>query len=127
MTPIEIMALIVVVVSIIKLIVVMVNPRAWIRGVGRKVYAVPAITMPVLTILTSVGLYYLLQELSIVQIFASFLVFWFVMLMALLPFGRAFLPAIESAYSTNKEAWKKSGLVMIIWIILLILALRELF
>jgi O-antigen ligase len=113
-------------VSVIKLIVVLVKPQAWIRGVGRRIYAVPAVSLPILVILTVISFYYLLQELSMVQVFAAFLVFWLVMLIALLPFGRAFLPAIESAYSNNRAVWKKSWLTMVIWVILLVWALKEL-
>lgn|SRR3989344_7722472 len=126
MTPVEIMALAVIVLSIIKLIVILINPRAWIRGVGGKLYTSSVATVTICFILATIGLYYLLQEITIIQFFAAILVVWLIMVIAVAPFGKIFLSGAESVYSNKKAVWKKSWLSIIIWLALLIWAVKEL-
>jgi hypothetical protein len=127
MTPVEIMALVVVVVSVIKLVVTLINPQIWMRKVARGVYGNKQVTAIVCLVLGAVTFYYLLQELSIVQIFAAFLAFWFVFILAVLPFGRDIVSAVETKYTSTGEVWRRSWLVVVIWIVLLVWVVKELF
>jgi hypothetical protein len=121
------MALVVVVVSVIKLVVILVNPRAWIVGVGKRVYGSPVVTRIICVILGAIAFYYLVQELSIVQIFAAFLVFWFLLVIGLAPFGNEILSAVEAKYPNASAIWKQSWITLIIWIVLMVWVLKELF
>lgn len=68
MTPVEIMALLVVLLGGIKIIVIMMDPVKWMPVV-RKVYGNPLPTQFFACVFGVVSLYYLLQEVTIVQIF----------------------------------------------------------
>ena len=90
MTPIEIMALIVALVSIIKMIVFLIRPKSWMK-VPNKIYAQPVMTMIVSLLLAAGVLYYLLAELTIIQVFATLLFVILLMLSTLSPYSKEFL------------------------------------
>ena len=70
MTPVKIIALIFVVFALIKLVVIGINPTHW-KGVVKKIYVKPISTTVFSLLLGAIILRYLLEELTIVQIFAS--------------------------------------------------------
>ena len=74
MTPVEIIALILAIFILVKLVVLAIRQKAWMR-IPRVVFAKPILAMIVSILLAGVVLYYLLMEISIVHIFASMLFF----------------------------------------------------
>ena len=118
-TPIEWIALILIVISAIKIIVILVNPGAWNAKVVKKVWANPNLAMVVSLVLAAIVLYYLLQGgLTIVQILAVTL---FVAL--LIGSGMAGykneLIAMADKMLKDKSMIKKSWLYIVVWVILL--------
>ena len=126
MTPIQIMALIVALLGAIKLIVVLMSPKAWIDKVVKPIYANPMVTTIIALIIGGISLWYLLKELTIVYIFAVML---FVMSLMLLGFSAYSKEAIAMAQKVlkDKDAIKKAWLPIIIWILLLIWVFYTLF
>ncbi len=120
MTPIEVMALIFVLLGIAKLVAVFVSPRSWLKVV-RIVYKIPWITAIVALVLVFVTLGYLLIELTIVQVFAVMLFVCFLMMLGWAPLSKEMIEFKERlATRTNlKRLW----LAIAVWIILLVWAL----
>ena len=125
MTPIEIMALVLAIVVAIKLIVVLIKPKAWLDSVVKPIWKNPAVTMIISLILAAVTLYYLLTEITIVQIFATML--FLVLLMAVgvsVYFNE--IAAMGTKMLKSKAVIKKSWLYILIWIALVVWVLYTL-
>ena len=124
-TPVEIIALIVIAVSVIKMIVLLVNPRAWMNF-AKGIYSKSGVVQFVSLILAAVVLYYLLQEITIVQVLA---VVAFTVLIVLVGIAGEIGPLIKKYETIIKKGnlWKQYWLYTLIWIILLIWAAKELF
>jgi len=130
MTPIEIMALIVAVFVGFKLLVVLISPKSWM-GIVKTVtiWKNPIPTTLVSIVLAAVALMYLLQELTIVQIFATTLFVMFLMIISLSSCAKATLAVEKQVFKEmdvkklSMEAW----LAIIVWGILTIWVLWALF
>lgn len=125
MTPIEIIALIIIIISAIKIIVILANPKSW-ADVVKKIWANPMITSVISFILAAIVLYYLLQSgLTIVQILAVTL---FVALLMAVGIGMYATEMISMATKMLKKGvLKKAWFYTLIWIVLLIWGAKELF
>ena len=128
MTAIEIIALITVLIVIIKLIVLAIKPSAWyeqsnplIKIESGKIRA----TIFSLT-LSVVLLYYLLQELTIVQIFAVMTFVWAMFMLALAPFAERFFESIRE-FAQEPGFLKKNWFSITVWIILVIWVVLDIF
>lgn len=125
MTPIGIIALILIIVSAIKIIVILVNPKSW-ADIVKKIWANPMVMSIVSLILAAIVLYYLIQSgLTIVQILA---VTAFVGLLMAVGIGIYANEVISMATKMLKKGiLKKAWLYTIIWIALLVWGAYELF
>ena len=125
MTPIEIMALVIIIISAIKVIVILANPKSW-ADVVKKIWANPMITSIISLVLAAIVLYYLLQSgLTIVQILAVTL---FVVLLIAVGIGMYATELISmSTELLKKGVLKKAWFYTLIWIVLLIWGAKELF
>ncbi|MFC1800602.1 hypothetical protein ACFLYT_00955 [Nanoarchaeota archaeon] len=124
MTPVEIMALILALIACVKIIVLLFNPKAF-TGVPKKFFKKPAVTMVVALILAIVALYYLLTELTIVQIFASSFFVMMMVLMTYAAFPKVVMSMTDKIFKENilKKAW----LPVAIWIVIVAWVLYALF
>lgn len=122
-TTIEWLALIIAVFSLVKIAFILFKPKAWMNFAA-KVWKKPKVTGIVALILSFAVLYYLLQEMTIVQIFAALLFFSLLMMMD-------FAPYIKELISVNKKNMKKiikeSRVYILIWLLLIIWVLWEIF
>ena len=125
-TPIETLAFIIAALSLIKILVILVNPMSWFRGVVKPVYSNPFWLQFIGLILAGVSLFYLLQELTIVQIFAVMFLFAALMLFGVAAYNKEILALADKIYK-KKGAIKKSWLSILIWLVLIIWVLVELF
>jgi len=125
MTPIQIMALIVAVLGAIKMFVVFVSPKSWIKNVVKPIYKTPMIASLAGLIITGVSLYYLNQELTIVQIFAVFLFFMGLMLMTFAAVSKEMIKLAENVL--KKDGLMRFWLPILVWILLLIWVFYALF
>lgn len=124
-TSIEIMALIVAVIAAIKIIVIFVKPKAWL-GLVKKVYAQPILTTIISLVLAVIVLYYLLQELTILQIFAVMLLIVLLAAINMSTYSKEMTGVAEKMLK-DKKILKKAWLSVVIWVILIIWTLKELF
>lgn len=124
-TPVNIIALILLVVAAIKILVILIMPKAWVKLV-KKVWVNPMNMMIASLILAAVVLYFLLQELTIIQIFAAMA---FVSLLAAAGIAMYSTTVVNAAQRLlrDREIVKKSWLYILIWIILILWGLKELF
>ncbi len=123
-TPIEILALILIVISLIKIITILINPKAWLNGVVNKVYL--PYSQTVFLILAMTVLYYLLQELTIIQILAVMLFASLIFAIGFATFSKELIKLADKLYK-KENIIKKSWLSLTIWLILLLWGLKELF
>ena len=117
---IEWMAFILIVISAIKIIVILVSPKAWSNNVVKKLWANPILMSIVSLILAAGALYYLDQAgITIVQILAIAL---FVALLIAIGVGIYAKELIKVAdrVMKDKSLLKKAWLYIIIWIALLV-------
>lgn len=125
MTPIQIMALIVAMLGAIKMIVVFISPKSWIKNIVKPIYKTPMIASIAGLIITGVSLYYLNQELTIVQIFAVLLFFFGLMLMTFAAVSKEMIKLAENVL--KKDGLIRFWLPILVWIILLIWVFYALF
>ena len=123
-TPTEILALILIIISLIKIVVVLINPHAWLNGVVKKIYK-PYSTI-IFLILALIVLYLLLQELTIIQILAVMLFAALIFAIGLSAYSNELIQLADKLYK-QKNIFKRSWLSFLIWIILLLWGLKELF
>ena len=125
-TPIETLALIIALLSLTKLLVILVNPKFWFKGVVKSIYSNPFTLQLVGLILAGVSLFYLLQEFTIVQIFAVMFFVMSLMLFGVATYSKDLLDFADKIYK-RKGVVRKSWLSILIWLILIIWVLIELF
>jgi len=130
MTPIEIMAFIVAVFVGFKLLVVLISPKSWMGIVKTDtIWKNPIPTTLVSIVLAAVTLMYLLQELTIVQIFATTLFVMFLMIITLSSCAKATLALEKQVFKEidvkklSIEAW----FAFIVWVFLVLWLLCALF
>ena len=114
MTPIEIIALLVALLTVIKVIVLLINKEAWMR-VPEAIFKQPMVTMIISLILSLVVLYYLLAEITIVQIFAviGFLMF---LIMSMFAAYSKEVMAMANKLIKSKDMFGRSWLPSLIWL-----------
>jgi len=123
-TPLETIALILIVIILVKLIIVILNRNAWLKFT-HKIYNKPIPTTIILAALGILVLYYLVQELSIVQIMA-------VLAFSSLIFALGFLQYPKEMHKLSTKLLKKKfspGIIayILIWLALIIWAAIEIF
>ncbi len=125
MSPIETMALIVALLAAVKILIIIHNPKTWMKVV-RKIYSSPAITTILGLAIAIVSLHYLLKYMSIVHVFAAMLFFMGLMLIGFAAYSRDTL-LFANKILQNKNAIKKAWLSILIWVALIIWVLYILF
>tara|TARA_Y100000310_G_scaffold322923_1_gene382635 strand:+ start:420 stop:812 length:393 start_codon:yes stop_codon:yes gene_type:complete len=125
-TPIETLALIIIVLTLIKMLVILKNPMTWFNKVVKPMYDNPFWLQTVGLVLIFVSLYYLLQVFTIVQIFAVMFLFAALMLVGVAPYSKDIISFSTKIYK-QKLIIKRALLSIIIWVVLLLWALYELF
>lgn len=125
MNPIEIMALIIAVLGIVKLVFIFANPKAWVKVVD-FVYAKPNVTGALSALLALIILFFLVQEITIVQIFAVMLFVMFLILIKFSVYAKD-LKALSHKVLNDKNLIRKAWLAVVIWLILIIWVLYEIF
>jgi len=126
MTPIEIMALIVAVFAGVKLVVALISPKSWLGSVTKTAWSNPTLTTIGSLVLAAVALFYLLEELTIVQIFAAMFFLMLLMVMGFAPYAKDML-ALEDKMLKDRDVVKRGWLSIIVWGILVIWVLYALF
>lgn len=124
LTPMEILALILVILIAIKLFVLYVKQRAWLNFT-KKLYSNPQTFTIVSLILAIIVGYFVFQELTIVQAFGVMLFLTLLMGIGVAQFKDDMFEFADKIY--KRKLLKRARLVTIIWIVLSLWVLWELF
>jgi hypothetical protein len=123
-TAIEWIALVLAVLVLVKIIVILVSKKSWLP-VTKKVYGSPGIWGFVFLILAAIVFWFLIQELSIVQIVAVGALISLLMGVGIMGYSKDVLPFIDKVLKKSFNGW--TWLSIIIWIVLSLWVLWELF
>jgi len=126
MTIVEWMAAIVAIAVVVKILVILIKPKAWI-GVVKPIYANSVVLMIVGLVLAGGSLYYLIQAgMSIVDMFAVLFFLSMLMMVSVAAYNKELI-GMASKLLKNRKVLRKGWLALIIWLVLAVWALTELF
>jgi len=117
----EVIALIFVIIALIKLLVILVNKNKWYENVVKPIYSGSGTWAVVFLLLAIIVFYYLLKELSIVQIFAVMAFTSLLMGIGFMKHGKEMIEFAKKTYHKKTTFW--GWIYIIIWLILLLWAL----
>ena len=125
LSSIQILALIFLVVAAVKILVLLIYPKAWVKVI-KKVWINSQVMMIISLVLAIIVFYLLVQELSLTQIFAVML---FTALLAAVGVSIYSESVVRLAVRLlgDREIVKKSWLYILVWVILIFWGLKELF
>jgi|TARA_Y100000034_G_scaffold19017_1_gene21302 hypothetical protein len=122
MGVIENLATIIIVFSLIKIVMLLINPQSWMNF-AKNIYKNPTMTSWISFILAAVVLYYLVNAgITIVQIFAVLLFLALFMVGGMAKHGTKLIKEFKM-----KTMWKDYWLYTLLWALLLIWGIKELF
>jgi hypothetical protein len=127
MTAVEIIALVTIILSVIKLVTVYINPKAWYEGPIARIWTRPVAGTVISLALGVVILNYLLQELTIVQVFASVAFASVLFSLMLIPYYKELHGIFLKDGQSGDQIFKKSWLGTVAWVALMVWALVEIF
>ena len=125
-TAVQNIALVLIIVAIIKIVVLLVKPQAWMNF-AKGIYSKPQVAKFVGLILAIVVFYYLYGAgITVVQILA---VTAFVALLLMIALADEVEPLIKKYQAMIKKGdlWKNYWLYTLLWIVLMVWGLNELF
>jgi len=130
MSTIEILALVLIVFSFIKLIVIAINPQLW-YGPTNPLMKLPALNHNVVNvvflILVAIILFFLLTEINIVQIFvAMFLGVLLVMIMFVSNLKKI-IEMLVGDTTSSKDFYRRYWFPSVVWLVLMIWVLWKIF
>ena len=126
MTPVEILALIFAVLVLVKVLLVMFNPQLRIR-IAENLLQQSTLLMFIYTLGAALAGYYLLMDLTFVQIAAVMLFTTLLIGMASIPFGKELIHLVRQVMKNRVEYLQKSYFTLILWMCIAIYILYSLF
>jgi len=124
MTPVEIIALLLAALLFVKVFFALVLPDAR-KNMIAEVYEHPTALVLAALVLGIIIIYYLLQEMTIIQIFATCALFSMLFAVSFAPFGKELIQVVKKTQRT--EIVKKLWFALILWIGLAVWVLIELY
>jgi len=125
MRPVEIIALLVAVIALIKIVLLMTQPKSWLPIV-KKFYARPLVTMAVSLLTALIILKILLKEITIVQIFAVIGFIMAITMTGMAAYGKEIIAFAENIFKKRSfvaRTWPLISVwtILIIWVLVVIL------
>ena len=118
------LAWVIIIISVIKLITIAIKPTAWLK-VTEKIYGNSLVSTIVFAILAYLTLDILLDAgITYVQIVATTLFIVFLMGISFAAYSNEMLAMSRKALK-SKNIWKKAWFPTLIWVVLFVLAIRE--
>ncbi len=127
MTALEVIATIFAIFVLVKIVVVLVNPRLWMEKVAKPLLGNPPLASAVYAGLALVTGYVVLASLNIVDVFAVMLFTAFLMGLGVLPYAEAMLKIAEEKSATRAELLRNAWLPIVIWTVLALWVLTTVF
>ncbi len=126
LTAIEIIALVFISLGLLKVLVILVDPKIWFEKVAKPIYQRPKTLIVVSFVLALFVLYYLIQTLTIVQILAAMVFTALLMAMAFGAYSKEVLSLAQKMLK-DKKIVKRNWLILLLWIALFVWAIKEIF
>ena len=123
--PVEIIALVLLVFAVIKIVILLIKPEAWM-DFAKGIWKNKVVTKLVALILAAVVFYYLIQVLTIVQIFAVTAFVALLLAIGLADPIKRIIPVYEKQIKDG-TLWKDNWLYTLIWLALMVWVVIELF
>ncbi len=121
----EILAVILITISVIKLVVILISPQAWL-GFARKIYIKPEVTSAVAFILAVTVLYFLISSgVTIVQILATTLFIVLIITIGIAKYGQNIINWADN--QDFKAILKDQWFYTLIWVVLLGWGIKAIF
>lgn len=127
MNAIEIMALLFALFAGVKIIVILINPRAWVDKFAGQIWNAPLLASVGSLILAAVALWFLLQSLTIVQIAAVAVFIALLVALGFAPYSREMVDVVCDRFRDRGEVLRRSWLSIVIWAAFVIWVLYALF
>ena len=124
LAPTSVISWIIVILAVVKIIGISINPKGWLNS-AKKIWARKGTVQISSLILAAIVLYYLLQEITIIQIFDTL---GFAGLLFAIGLSSE-IPTLLKRYETQIKKgsiWKDYWFYLLIWIILIFWVLTEL-
>ncbi len=125
LTPLEIISLIFAILCLVKLVTIIVNKKIWFDNVANPIYENSNKAQYLFLILAVVVFYFLIQELSIAEIFAVMAFTSFLVGFGFLQYSNEMRVFLRNIYS--KKLNKTQCFQIFIWLILILWVLYEIF
>jgi len=115
----QIAVLLLAILVVIKFLVLAIEPKAWLNF-AKSLYSNPLVTGLVEVILAAVLFYYLLMQLTIVQIMAAVTLGALLTALSFTIYGKEMLPWIGKMIRNKRILWSpRAWFVWLIWLVLL--------
>jgi hypothetical protein len=122
----ELLAWIVIALSLIKIVVIAIKPKAWLDFAG-KIYTYPIATQIVSVVLTYLILSSLINSgIGFVEIFAVISLLFVLMTLSISIYSKEMM-SLAKKLVKDKKFWKKAWFSVLVWVIISVLAILELF
>ncbi|MBU0469122.1 MAG: hypothetical protein KKD07_09340 [Candidatus Omnitrophica bacterium] len=125
MTPLQIIALAFVVFAFLKIIIILKDPQAWISFV-KALYSKPLLVSLISLVVAGIILKCLLQELTIIQIFASMTFMMAMMMVQFAAFSQEIIE-LSDKFLKDRAVMRKAWLSLSVWIVLMVWVIIEVF
>lgn len=122
-TPIEIIALAFVILSLVKIFVILVNKTIWYKDVALPIYEHHKTSSVIFGLLALIIFFYIIQELTIIQIFAVMGLFSMLIALGYMQYYKEFQSLMKQIYSQRVTPFLI--VYTILWLGLLFWALYE--
>ncbi len=114
MTAIEILATIFAVLVLVKLLMIMVNPKAWLALAERMLKVRAELTALYAVLAVIIG-YFIFSSLSIVQVAAVMLFTSIIIGLSMFQYSAAIMETVKHTPATGPEMFRKNWLIITIW------------
>jgi len=114
MTPIEILAIIIAVFILLKLSIITINPKFWMKIAEAALSNYTITTITYLLLAVVVG-YYIFNSLNIVQVAAVMLFTSLLIGLGFIPYSEIILKAAKERLGTRRDMFRKAWLSIVIW------------
>lgn len=125
MTPLEIIALLGALMIIVKLVVVAMKPKLWMK-MPDHVFKHPKVAMVVSLLVAFLMLYFMIAEMNIIQIFAGVLFGAFMMFSVMASYSKEFTEAVKKMLK-DKHVLAEAFIPVAVWFLLAVWVLYALF
>lgn len=125
LTSIEIIAMLVAVLSIIKIVLVIFNRKMWYNNVVRPIYGNVNVSTPIFLLLAVIVFWYIFQFASLVFIFAVAGFIALIMAFGFMIYVKELTPILKKVYDKKINGWIM--IYALIWLILSVGVLLEIF